>query len=162
MCAAQRSENPRTCPHRGVPLSAPVRTWFSRHICEALVVLGFQLHFSIVASCAPASSNLQGCTTPQSEPAELQPWELPPFLLPRRAAHTPSHCAFAYLVPDRDTKTVAKSRTYRTVPVPRPPPRPCRPCAFFWDCILCISLHAADDAPVISHSGLPGTLLHLQ
>lgn len=47
-----------------------------------------------------------------------------PFLLPRRTAHTPSHCAFAYLVPDRHTKNTRKVMDvpYRTCSRPPLPP----------------------------------------
>lgn len=109
----------------------------------------------LLASCATAKQQPAPTAAPKSESASCNMEALCSCFPGGRPTHPPQLRLCIH--PARTPKH--GKVTYSTVPGQGPLGRPC---ALFWDCTLCISLHAADDAPVISHSGLPGTLLHLQ
>jgi hypothetical protein len=141
----------RTGPHRGPPLSAPVGAWRPSFADAWFRCPSPPLHGRVVRNCEVA---------PKSEPAscKLQAADMEAHSVPASQAGGPhpSDCALAIRSGQNSSKTQANQVTYRTVPVQAPSSQSLR---LLWNRTLCISLHAADDAPVISHSGRPGTLV---
>jgi hypothetical protein len=142
---------------QGHPCRLPLGTWRHGPGCTP-GFLGFHTH--IAASCAPAKNHLRPASHSGTD-CNLQHGDAL-FLLPKRAAHTPS--SLRLLQPRPTTpkthqiqvavRYVLYGTSSRPPPVVPAPSSKTAPSA--------LASQAADDAPVISHSGLPGTLLHLQ
>lgn len=110
-------------------------------------------HPSVVRNCEASNLHL-------NRNLQAAAWEFCSCFPGGRPTHPPS-CALASHQDAKSTPKDTKSRVqystgYRFKPQGPPPSvPPSRPCALFWDCTLCISLHGRR-CP--SHQSLPGYL----